>query len=609
MVEKLIKSLEIISKHKEGISIDKEMSKMGFETTNGNFNLSVFLCPYTKNLDPKDKRFVIRNFEKFSELYCKLKETDILLGRDSQLTKYFFKGIESFPDDAKYVCMHAVYSGKEKGLSDDSIIEFSDRAIYNAMFNKSGDTFVRNPKWPKFKAGLDRVWLDRYISNEFDKDEAWSYIKKIGVHDPRYSESHDQDYNIWRPKNSKVGKVQEIIKTHLKYGGVAVMKFNKSFKCFMPIATEEGSNRTKLTIEKSADGKGIKNVWLEGTASNTKVDREMERMTSSFVQKMASTAQGLTVFNDHKHDLDNAIGHIVESGGDENEFNIKVKLEHPDNNQIVKSIISKIDAGIRLGFSIYGSVYEAERAYDKALEREIYEISDGELEEVSVTPFPAAYDTWASAIVKSLKKGKDDSDNKDNIVKALNHNSKVSDDEPAWGVIDKSSVPRNGNANYGEAADKSSWEYPHHWVKSGKKNSDGVYVSGDMYLHRGGLNVAWAEAQGKSGKKASPSVIAHLQRHRTALGLTDVGKTLMSIGDTIDGVNEAKEIVSNHSEKILNLIKEFKSALKNSSSEKLNVEENIKLAEEVMKEFTEKTVTLIKEILDHSTDSKEKSDG
>ena len=105
------------------------------------------------------------------------------------------------------------------------------------------------------------------------------------------------------------------------------------------------------------------------------------------------------------------------------------------------------------------------------------------------------------------------------IKAALTHNSTLADSEPDWGDVDKTKLPRNAFADQGEPDKKSTWKYPHHWVKNGKVGDDGVYASGDMYLHKGGLNAAWAAAQGaRTGKKAAPEVIAHLEKHRKAIG-------------------------------------------------------------------------------------------
>jgi len=101
----------------------------------------------------------------------------------------------------------------------------------------------------------------------------------------------------------------------------------------------------------------------------------------------------------------------------------------------------------------------------------------------------------------------------------LSHDSKLASREPSWANVDKTKLPRSAFAGQGDAGKKSTWSYPHHFVQNGKVGPDGVYVSGTMYLHRGGLNAAWSAAQGaRSGKKASPDIIAHIRRHRDAIG-------------------------------------------------------------------------------------------
>jgi len=103
---------------------------------------------------------------------------------------------------------------------------------------------------------------------------------------------------------------------------------------------------------------------------------------------------------------------------------------------------------------------------------------------------------------------------------AHEHNSRTVRDEPDWGEVDKTALPRIAFADMGDADKKSTWKYPHHWVKGGtEKDEDGVWGDGELFLHRGGLNAAWAAANGaRSGRKAPPEVLAHLQEHRKALG-------------------------------------------------------------------------------------------
>jgi hypothetical protein len=111
---------------------------------------------------------------------------------------------------------------------------------------------------------------------------------------------------------------------------------------------------------------------------------------------------------------------------------------------------------------------------------------------------------------------------------ALTHNSKLADNEPDWGSVDKTKLPRIAFAGQGEPDKKSTWSYPHHWVKNGKLGDKGVYVDGDMYLHKGGLEAAWGAAQGaRSGQKAPQAIIDHLQQHRKALGLDKTGSTAL----------------------------------------------------------------------------------
>lgn len=109
------------------------------------------------------------------------------------------------------------------------------------------------------------------------------------------------------------------------------------------------------------------------------------------------------------------------------------------------------------------------------------------------------------------------------IEMAFRHNNTVDENEPSWGDVDKTALPRQAFADMGEPDKKSTWKYPHHWVKGGtKKDDNGIWEDGELLLHRGGLNAAWAAANGaRSGQKASPEVIAHLRAHRKALGLED----------------------------------------------------------------------------------------
>ena len=92
------------------------------------------------------------------------------------------------------------------------------------------------------------------------------------------------------------------------------------------------------------------------------------------------------------------------------------------------------------------------------------------------------------------------------IASGFSQNSELREDEPDWSELDKTPLPWEAFANWSSMNKdkKSTWKYPHHYIVSGKEE-DGIFTSGTMYLHKAGLNAAWAASQGsRSGKKATP---------------------------------------------------------------------------------------------------------
>ncbi|MBI5234464.1 MAG: signal peptide peptidase SppA [Deltaproteobacteria bacterium] len=105
--------------------------------------------------------------------------------------------------------------------------------------------------------------------------------------------------------------------------------------------------------------------------------------------------------------------------------------------------------------------------------------------------------------------------------RAFSHTNTFADNEPVWGGVDKTRLPRMAHAEQGKLNEKSTWGFPHHWVRGGKTlDNNGVYTDGEMFLHKGGLSAAWGAANGaRSGKQASDAVKSHLRAHRTAAGM------------------------------------------------------------------------------------------
>ena len=168
------------------------------------------------------------------------------------------------------MALHVISNSMDKNLNVYQAEEFLNRVLNDAGFIKTKSGLDRKVKWPKFAFGLDKVWVEKYITSDFDKDVAWNYIKMVAWLDTRYPQNNDQRYNIWYPKQNRISAVKDMLKNHLKYGGIVKMKFNKRFECFIPIGA--GSNSvSKMTVEKG--DKGEKTYYLEVSASNTKVDK------------------------------------------------------------------------------------------------------------------------------------------------------------------------------------------------------------------------------------------------------------------------------------------------------------------------------------------------
>ena len=130
--------------------------------------------------------------------------------------------------------------------------------------------------------------------------------------------------------------------------------------------------------------------------------------------------------------------------------------------------------------------------------------------------------------------------------KAFTHNNEVKEDEPVWGSIKKTTLPRKAfvwEASGTDPEKKSTWRYPHHWVANpGDKDANGVYTSGTMYLHKQGLGVAYAAAMGaRTGAEAEPAIIRHLEKHRKALGLKQMWFMVMKDNELVTYKINAEE--------------------------------------------------------------------
>jgi len=130
------------------------------------------------------------------------------------------------------------------------------------------------------------------------------------------------------------------------------------------------------------------------------------------------------------------------------------------------------------------------------------------------------------------------------------HNSKLVDTESNWESVSKTKLPQATFADQGNPEKKDTWEYPHHWIqKGGDLSSEGLFTSGTMYLHKGGLIAAIAAANGSgNGQHASAKVKSHLEAHQKELGLdkSDLVYLDLKSEDEEDQVAYAEVYAPNH---------------------------------------------------------------
>lgn len=120
------------------------------------------------------------------------------------------------------------------------------------------------------------------------------------------------------------------------------------------------ASRNSTYITKSADGR---HHYIHGIVSDDSVDRDGDRMSLQALKQMEGAINsGLTLFEDHKHDIENSLGHPVhaeiKNADGTNQLWATFKLEDPERNPLVASLLSKIDSGQRVGFSIGGDMDE-----------------------------------------------------------------------------------------------------------------------------------------------------------------------------------------------------------------------------------------------------------
>jgi len=544
----------------------------------------------------KWKILVKRYFEDFAKSYHKAMEWDAV-SPSSRKRKLgtFLKSIFDQEDELVALLMiKGVSSLIDDGMGEEELVtKMITQILPNGGFCKK----LKDQKYiwgvsedRKIKKSIGSAFVMNYISNKFDKDSVWKWIKK---------NCYQNVSGEWMYKNKmSKEKILNSVKTFLSDGGIPLNENmlnsdENSFDAFFTLKELhkdlKGSNR--FTMEKEVDGK--KRYYVYGVAATTGIDRDDERMSIKFIAKMKKVAEGLPLFIEtHRpSDLKQTIGIITKSGGDENNFEIEALLEDSDNNPKVKEVLSKMDSldigGKSMwGFSVGGKVSKAYREHDVKANKDVIVLDDGDLFHVLLTNQPANAETMAQAMIKSLNK---------DILKpvpstpelVIKHSSAMKANAPAISELNKSiqDLPEKAfPIDYKNI--KVFKDYAHHYV-----------ADGELFLHK-----EWLVAQYQKAleSKAPAIVINHLQTHMATIGMTRVVEKMSSLIASMNSLDEAVGEVGSIAKTLDNEIKaEVRGLVKAIRAVKvtnISRESKIKLVKGMMENVSVTISTLIEQL-------------
>ena len=139
-------------------------------------------------------------------------------------------------------------------------------------------------------------------------------------------------------------------------------------------------------------------MYCEGVASSTTVDRQTERISKAALEKGArDLIKNSTVFFNHKHN-ELGVGKVIESRAEGDKLYIKFI---PSKAKGVEDIVTQIKEGVLKCLSIGGKVKDYDNVYDESLKKDVKLIKELELLEVSVVGIGANPD---ASITHSISK-------------------------------------------------------------------------------------------------------------------------------------------------------------------------------------------------------------
>ena len=341
------------------------------------------------------------------------------------------------------------------------------------------------------------------------------------------------------------------------------LKEPKPFSAFIPfgkIIDEDGNDFFSLEKEAAKE----KHPIIKGTASTTSVDREDERASKSFIEKMRRTGKGLplTAETHRPESPQQTVGVITKTGGDEDTFHIEGRLMKPSKSEMVSFILEQINTGINYGLSVGGKITKVFREYNEELGKEVFVIEDGDIYHVALTTQPANADTFGVAIRKSISEELNSSRQESGTL-TYKHSSRLAKEAPAIDNVKTDDLP--DIAFPSDVGRKNVFKkYPHHFVSD----------KGMLYLHRDMLVKSFVQALRDN---ADPAAMNHLATHLQVIGLSKKIDELKSLSESIESLSIVKQVSGELSAELTEFFKTVSSVaqLQTGIDEKKNILKNV----------------------------------
>ena len=158
-------------------------------------------------------------------------------------------------------------------------------------------------------------------------------------------------------------------------------------------------------VEKAEASNENGDLIISGVASSTLVDHDSERMSLSALQQMANkiNSEGVPLRIEHQKDDQAVVGEVISAEVDpRNRLLIKAKVSK--GNAAGLMLHNALMGGLKMGFSVGGRVKRAYRELSEGSGQLVKTFYDILLDEVSVTPRPANYDSWSDGKYGMLAK-------------------------------------------------------------------------------------------------------------------------------------------------------------------------------------------------------------